>query len=129
MSYLRLAELFTLAGLFVYTGFEWGTVSGNYTNDTIPGVWLSGTGSFHDDLTGLSANTTYYFRAKAVGDGAGYGVEKSFTTTAVTSLRKQPTQERGGWPHFFAIFRGCWGYSFPFRVNHPVRGNGYPLVC
>jgi len=40
-------------------------------------------GTFSANLTGLSANTTYHFRAKAVGAGsAAYGDDMSFTTTA-----------------------------------------------
>jgi phosphodiesterase/alkaline phosphatase D-like protein len=39
--------------------------------------------AFSLDLTGLNPGTTYYFRAKAVGDGAAYGLEESFTTLAL----------------------------------------------
>lgn len=42
----------------------------------------SGTGSFTCNLTGLSANTTYYVRAYAInGVDTSYGTQKSFTTT------------------------------------------------
>lgn len=41
---------------------------------------MNATGAFSANLTGLSANTTYHFRAKAVGDGTSYGAEKSFIT-------------------------------------------------
>ena len=41
----------------------------------------TGTGSFTCNLTGLSANTTYYVRAYAINSaGTGYGTQKSFTT-------------------------------------------------
>ncbi len=59
--------------------FQYGMVSGNYTFETPP-VSMNATGAFSTDLTGLSDNTTYYFRTKAVGDGISYGIEKSFTT-------------------------------------------------
>ncbi|MBM2825566.1 MAG: hypothetical protein HW402_1230 [Dehalococcoidales bacterium] len=59
--------------------FDWGLSSGNYTFATTP-VSVNVTGPFSANLTGLSANTTYYFRARASGDGMGLGVEKSFTT-------------------------------------------------
>ncbi len=62
--------------------FQWGLSSGNYTNTT-PTVAMSATGTFNANLTGLSANTTYYFLAKAVGDGTSNGSERSITTTAV----------------------------------------------
>ncbi|MCK4699990.1 MAG: fibrobacter succinogenes major paralogous domain-containing protein [Bacteroidales bacterium] len=46
----------------------------------------SSTGSFSDNLTGLSTNTTYYVRAYAQNkDGVFYGDQKSFTTTALSS--------------------------------------------
>lgn len=42
----------------------------------------SGTGSFTCNLTGLTANTTYYVRAYAVNSaGTAYGAQQSFTTT------------------------------------------------
>ncbi|MDD6184478.1 MAG: FISUMP domain-containing protein, partial [Bacteroidales bacterium] len=51
------------------------TVSNSYTTDG------SGTGSFTSNLTGLTANTTYYVRAYATNSvGTTYGNEVSFTT-------------------------------------------------
>lgn len=45
----------------------------------------SGTGVFTCNLTGLTANTIYYFRAYATnGIGTSYGSECTFTTTGVT---------------------------------------------
>lgn len=41
----------------------------------------SGTGAFTSSLTGLTANTTYYYRAYATNSaGTGYGATGSFTT-------------------------------------------------
>ncbi len=63
----------------VTVSFEWGTALGLYTYEatsqtrTIPEA-------FYFDVSGLSPGTTYYYRAKAMGDGTNYGVEKSFTT-------------------------------------------------
>ena len=42
---------------------------------------MEATGSFDGNLTGLSPDTTYYYRAVAVGDGTSYGQEFQFTTT------------------------------------------------
>ncbi len=72
-----LNSLGTVASVSV--SFQWGLSSGNYTYETTP-VSMNTTGAFSANLTSLSANTTYYFRAKAVGDGTSYGVEKSFNT-------------------------------------------------
>ncbi|MBR1564845.1 MAG: hypothetical protein IJ650_05805 [Paludibacteraceae bacterium] len=45
----------------------------------------SGTGSFSCNLTGLSADATYYVRAYATNNkGTAYGEQKSFATTSVT---------------------------------------------
>ena len=45
----------------------------------------SGTGSFTSNLTGLTANTTYYVRAYATNSsGTGYGNQISFTTSPAT---------------------------------------------
>ena len=51
------------------------TITDNKTTDG------SGTGSFTSNITGLTANTTYYVRAYATNNiGTAYGEEKSFTT-------------------------------------------------
>jgi hypothetical protein len=69
-------------------GFEWGTTSGSYPNSWTEGTsgsYVYGVGAFSYNLTGLSSNTTYYFRAKAHNSaGWGYGSELSFTTGAPT---------------------------------------------
>jgi len=47
----------------------------------------SGTGIFISNLSGLTANTTYYIRAYAVNEkGTGYGEDKSFTTQKLPDL-------------------------------------------
>ncbi|MBI4267224.1 MAG: S8 family serine peptidase [Chloroflexi bacterium] len=63
--------------------FQWGTSSGNYTAETATSS-MNSTGSFSASLNGLSPKTNYYFRAKAIGDGTGYGAEKSFTTLSLS---------------------------------------------
>ena len=51
------------------------TVSGNHTTNG------TGAGSFTSNITGLTANTTYYVRAYATNNaGTAYGNEVSFTT-------------------------------------------------
>ncbi len=69
----------------VIVAFDWGLSAGNYTGHT-PWVAVDDPGIFTADLTGLSANTTYYFRAKAAGDGNGYGTAKSFNTSSEYTL-------------------------------------------
>jgi hypothetical protein len=65
------------------------TVSSSTTTDG------SGNGSFKSNITGLTANTTYYVRAYATnGEGVGYGNEVSFSTAPVapgTGTITQPT--------------------------------------
>jgi len=73
----NLTSLGTAASVDV--SFLWGTSSGIYPNETTPQA-MTAAGAFSASLSGLSANTTYYFRAKAVGDGTSHGTEKSFTT-------------------------------------------------
>ncbi len=82
----------------VKVSFQWGLTAGNYTGATPPQV-INATGPFSANLTGLSGNTTYYFRAKAAGDGVSYGEEKIFTT----SVSVPPTPPEGTvW---------AWGYN------------------
>jgi hypothetical protein len=65
--------------------FQWGTTSLNdsksYPNETEARA-IDTAGKFTYDLTGLTSNTTYYYRAKADSGNYGttYGDESSFTT-------------------------------------------------
>ena len=65
------------------------TTSGSHANSG------TGMGSFTVNMTGLTANTTYYVRAYAINSaGTSYGSEVSFTTTAQTytiSVSANPT--------------------------------------
>ncbi|MEK7353203.1 MAG: hypothetical protein AABZ77_01690, partial [Chloroflexota bacterium] len=63
----------------VNVSFQWGLSSGNYTSETPP-LSLSTVGAFSANLTALIPGASYYFRAKAAGDGTSYGLEKSFFT-------------------------------------------------
>jgi hypothetical protein len=66
----------------VNVSFEWGltTIYGNTTTAQ------STTGTFSDGITGLSPNTTYHFRAKAIGDGTSFGNDQQFTTNSPLSI-------------------------------------------
>ena len=64
--------------------FQWGTVSGSYTNETTTQTLSTIPSTFNASISGLSQGVTYYFRAKAVGDATGYGDELSFSTPANT---------------------------------------------
>jgi hypothetical protein len=71
-----LDSLGTAGGVTVY--FEWGMTT-DYGNQIVVGPGTSG-GNFSAILANLTPNTTYHFRAKAVGDGTNYGVDMVFTT-------------------------------------------------
>ena len=68
------------------TGIFYSVTSGfaNGTGTKVSTTGLNqGTGAFTQIVTGLSQNTTYYFKAFAANSaGPGYGTEQSFTTTA-----------------------------------------------
>lgn len=60
--------------------FEWGTDT-SYGNTTAP---MSTVGCFmycHAQISGLTPGTEYHYRAKAVGDGIGYGDDVAFIAT------------------------------------------------
>ena len=60
---------------------EWGTSSGTYTNECSAGI--GDTGNYSCVMSGLTPNTTYYFRAKATNSGgSSYGNEMTFDTKA-----------------------------------------------
>lgn len=66
-------------GSSVDVSFQWWTDSSPYLTETSTQA-LTGTGAFSFELTGLQPDTTYHFRAKAVGDGTDYGSAQSFKT-------------------------------------------------
>ena len=77
----NLAALGTAGSVTV--SFEWGTATGSYTNATT-GQAMTVTGAFYFDLGSLASGTTYFYRAKADGEGAPvFGTEKSFTTSSL----------------------------------------------
>jgi phosphodiesterase/alkaline phosphatase D-like protein len=65
----------------VAVSFEWGLTT-SYGNTTTSDL-KTATGMFSANLTGLTAKTTYHFRAKAVGDGTVRGDDMTFTTLTV----------------------------------------------
>lgn len=70
----------TGVGVCDQQGVEWGLSSGNYYASSIASDTF-GVGSFTRLMQGLSAETTYYYRAKAHNSaGWGYGNEVTFTT-------------------------------------------------
>ena len=64
----------------VNVSFEWGTDTSYSGTPTTP-VARDTTGTFSAPLSGLSPNTTYHFRAKAVGNGTDFGEDVTFTTS------------------------------------------------
>jgi len=75
-----LASLGTAASVVV--SFEWGTSPGSYTQTTGSRT-LTAAGAFSEGLTGLTPGTTYYYRARADGDGSDEGDEMRFTTAVI----------------------------------------------
>lgn len=66
-------------GSSVDVSFQWWTDSSSYLTETAKQA-LTATGAFSFVLTGLEPDTTYHFRAKAVGDGTDYGSAQSLRT-------------------------------------------------
>jgi len=73
---------------------EWGTSSGTYTNECSAGV--GEIGDYSCVMSGLSPNTTYYFRAKVINSGSTvYGAEMNFTTKGVSGSVNNQIKLRG----------------------------------
>ena len=72
------ASTVTVSFIYGLTTSYGSTVSG------IPAT-MTDTGAFSAELTGLTPNTLYHYRAKAVGDGNGYGSDQTFTTPGANS--------------------------------------------
>jgi len=61
-------------------GFEWGILTGNYTANWTQSINM-GLGEFHHPLSGLIADTQYFYKAFAQNSaGIGYSAEDDFTT-------------------------------------------------
>jgi hypothetical protein len=72
----------------VSMSFQWGTTT-SYGSET-SAQSVAAIGIFGANLTGLSANTTYHFKAKAVGDGSAvYGDDMTFTTANLADTTAQ----------------------------------------
>jgi hypothetical protein len=68
----------------VNVSFEYGLTTDYSSTATGVPPTLAGPGSFTVDVTGLTPNTLYHFRAKAEGDGTAYGDDDTFTTQEET---------------------------------------------
>jgi len=81
----------TNVGVPAYTekGICYATSQNPTTSNTKKTVSGSGTGNYTTDVTGLSANTTYYVRSYAINSaGTAYGNQVSFKTTEGTTTAK-----------------------------------------
>lgn len=104
-------------------GFVLGTSANPTIDNTVHEVGTSYTTigtSFSKDLTGLSAETTYYVRPYATnGNGTAYGTQTSFTTPALPKYtvtlkddNSTLTQASAGASVTLPSRTGCTGYTF-----------------
>ncbi len=75
----------------VNVSFQYGLTSGDYHNETAIQA-MDNIGQFHFNLSDLVNNTTYYYRAKAMGKGTVYGSEKSFKTATTKVIPTAATE-------------------------------------
>ncbi len=74
--------------------FEYGTTPGSYPSSTTPVTGLTGTAAINENatLTGLTASTTYYWRASATNtNGTSTSGERQFTTAPAAGNAESPT--------------------------------------
>jgi hypothetical protein len=74
----RLNSMGTASSVEVY--FQWGKTK-DYGNETAHWTLTSAPNIFLAVAASLTPNTTYHFRAVAVGDGTSYGQDQVFRTT------------------------------------------------
>ena len=101
----------------VNVSFEWGQIPGGpYPNETTPQT-MNATGAFSFDLLPLMSNTTYYFRAKGVGDSTSYGTEKSFTTLTPPTVTVPFVENDYDEPHYYFLYVNALDIKKQFRSN------------
>lgn len=78
----------TCAAITAY-GIEYSTTN-NFPNGSgtqVPSTNINGSGNYTSDVTGLTAATTYYYKAYATNaQGTTYGTQQSFTTISTTPV-------------------------------------------
>ncbi len=109
----------------VVLSFEYG-VTGGYGSMT-EGVPAGGNTNiaFETRLTGLSPETVYHYRAKAAGDGAIYGDDRTFKTAKRQYASWDPNRDES--VNFFDLLMvaGRWGESGPAGwVREDVNADG-----
>ncbi len=75
----------------VSVGFLYSTDAGLAGATNVTAGSLTAAASFDESLTGLTAGTTYYFKAWANGDGFSAGTVLSFATTSVSPQVRAPS--------------------------------------
>ncbi len=90
------------SGASVAVSFEYGLTASYGSTAVASESPMSGTGTFHADISSLDDGTTYHFRAKADGDGDPvYGDDLTFTTDSqspsiTTSAATDVTMDKDG---------------------------------
>ncbi len=108
------------------SGFAYGTSSSLTTNVSTSTLGAqTGTASFNEGVTGLTCNTTYYFRAYATNTGGtGYGSITSFITSACAGT--VTTQSASSLTLSSATLNG--NITATGGANATVRGFAYGLT-
>lgn len=102
-------------------GVCWSTTENPTVNDSKTED-ENGIGSFTSIITGLEPNTTYYVRAYAINsEGAGYGVEKSFTTYNSDAI----TDIEGNFYNIVTIGNQVW---LAKNLRTTIYNNGTPIA-
>jgi hypothetical protein len=91
-------------------GFEFGSDQNNMTPTDVTGT----TSPFSDEVTGLTGETTYYYRAYATNvAGTSYGSTETFTTEAAPAVSESPFHSSYGSPDYSFEFDATNGtYDF-----------------
>jgi len=116
----------------VIVSFQWGTDTSYADGDIVanPSSITSVPTAFSASLSGLTANTTYHFRAEAVGATTVYGGDQQFTTSPVDLVVTSSSLPNAivGEAYSQSLSASVVAHPYTWKIVSGVLPNGYRSI-